>query len=286
MARPRFPRARGRIAAVCAAVVALGGVVGAVSTTRNFVSDLWRGAHPADPVRVDAQRAPVDAPVRVGRSRVVAARSATPTSGAGFWYVLPRRVRTLPPPPSDDSSTWGPWARRLGAVDLLTTSIRVMLTSPAATTVLLDDFRVNVVRRRPDYAGTAIRPFIGCGVETLRHFVVDLGEAPAPRLHAVSRSEDVGSALPNLVLSVSAHDPEILLIDATLAPWWEAPTAPRNQLVEWTVSFRASAGGDHRTVTVDDGGRPFRTSNLAPGRPSVLVRERGRWKASHSLAPC
>jgi hypothetical protein len=153
-----------------------------------------------------------------------------------------------------------------GAVHGHETLVEVSVQGRTDTAVVLEALRVRVVGRDAPVKGSAYAMDQGCGGDmSPRSFAVDL-DVDRPIARAVPGS-DTGEPLParRMPYRVSAHDPEVLLVDART----------EDCDCRWYLELDWSSQGRSGTVRIDDHGRPFRTSGIK-GLPHYWYAGR-RW---------
>jgi hypothetical protein len=180
-------------------------------------------------------------------------------------FIVTRPVEEIGPPPNPQiqgdpgsirqdlnrSGRWS-WAHRLHGVDARSTLVRLNLRGREESPVFLQKFRATVHRRGPPLRGTNLSyDSIGGDIEP-GTLVVDLDQDPP----------DAGLVDAELQLerdfSFDLQKAEGLAFNII------ASTATCD--CEWTAELVYSVDGKTRTVTIDDGGKPFHTSAATNAR--------------------
>ncbi|WP_055712129.1 helix-turn-helix domain-containing protein [Streptomyces torulosus] len=212
-----------------------------------------------------------------GKGAPASAGAATPTgSGAGggdsasldpplsvkvepyLWespcdqrYLVNRPPTDIPePPPEQDAASW---VARTGAVSSGGQYLRLTVQGTGKETVVVNSVTVRTVAKRQplpwnDYVMGY--PGVGCGAGVpTRSFTVAL-DAARPVVKPQAGSKD-------FPYSVSESDPEVYYITADASVYD----------VSWYLEVKWTSGSRSDTLTVNDEGRPFRTSGNN-GRPA------------------
>lgn len=196
--------------------------------------------------------------------RVIPGGEYTPAHVYAPFYVYPSDG----PRPEDlvadsiDWRTWGDWSTRHGAVHGSPRIVRLELRGAGDEPVVIHDVRVRVLARRPPVEGWFAASG-GCGAETIRMASVDLDASP-PTVEYFD--EDYMRVTRPVALSVHRGDVEVLELHAYT----------RTSDVDWVADISYSAAQKSGSVTVTDGGQPFRvTSETASRGYSILFYEEG-----------
>jgi hypothetical protein len=165
-------------------------------------------------------------------------------------FIVPRPIAAIGPPPSGDrpEGRYG-WAHKLGGVDT-STVIRVTVTGKSSSSVVLQDLEFKVTSRRPPLGGSRITySSIKLGRrEPVRLVRVDLDASP-PKW---SFEDKRGARFP---FTVTNSEVEVFDIAADTA---ECDCS-------WTAGLRYVADGEQGITTIDDNGKPFRTTSFHAG---------------------
>ncbi|MFI1131828.1 helix-turn-helix domain-containing protein [Streptomyces althioticus] len=212
-------------------------------------------AEEKSPARTPAGSAPAGAPDGEERkSGVPVTVQAAPyawESPCSQRYLVDKPAGEMKPPPVEEGAA--AWVAAHGAVSSGQQYLRLTVQGTGPETVVVDGLTVRVAGKRAplawnDYA--MAYPGVGCGggVQT-RAFSVSLDSA-RPSLTPEAGNED-------FPFKVSESDPEVYYITASVSAYD----------VDWYLELKWSSGDRSGTLTVDDGGRPFRTSGNK-GRPA------------------
>ncbi|WP_208818422.1 helix-turn-helix domain-containing protein [Streptomyces marokkonensis] len=166
-------------------------------------------------------------------------------------YLIDKAPGEVHPPPIEDDAT--AWVAAERAVSSGEQYVRLTVQGTGAETVVVEGLTVRVAGKRAPLAWNDYAmgyPGVGCGggVPT-RAFTVAL-DAARPGLTPQSGHRD-------FPFKVSESDPEVYYITADASAYD----------VSWYLELKWSSGSRSGTLTVDDEGRPFRTSGNN-GRPS------------------
>ncbi|MEU9272915.1 helix-turn-helix transcriptional regulator [Streptomyces sp. NPDC048251] len=200
-----------------------------------------------------------------------ATADSSPASGAGAGDRVPLTVTTRPyawespcsqhylieqgpeqvkPPPVEQDAP--AWVARHGAVSAGEQYLELTVQGTGEETVVVDSLTVRTVGKAAPLAWNDYAmgyPGVGCGggVPT-RAFSVAL-DAARPALVPEAGHQ-------NFPFKVSESDPEVYYVTADASAYD----------VRWYLELSWSSGARHGTMTIDDKGRPFRTSG-ENGRP-------------------
>ncbi|MEU3610705.1 helix-turn-helix transcriptional regulator [Streptomyces sp. NPDC006872] len=181
----------------------------------------------------------------------VSARPYAWESPCSQHYLIDREPGQVAPPPLEQDAP--AWVAAHGAVSSGSQLLEFTVQGTGAETVVVEDVKVRTVAKRSPLAWSDFAmgyPGVGCGggVPT-RYFTVAL-DAARPAL-----VPEAGH--PDFPFSVSASDPEIYYVSADASAYD----------VSWQLELSWSSGSRHGTLTLDDDGKPFRTSGNN-GRPA------------------
>jgi hypothetical protein len=236
-------------AAVAAALVASG--------TSYFIgADFWRG--------VEETVGTADAPVRATTITDIDRFDSDVVHIPEF--VVPRPIGRIPAPPSGDRSEGRyRWAHELGGVDASSSLMRVTLTGRDSGPVILQGLRVGIDERRPPLRGTLLSYF-GLGApQSVRYVEVDLSTDP-PSWRFIGNEGEPEEHFP---LRVSASEAEVFDVQAVRA---------RGD-VSWHLELEyTTADGEQGVARIDDGGEPFRTTEVRTRAQNAYGWLDGRWQ--------
>ncbi|MGW0945008.1 helix-turn-helix domain-containing protein [Streptomyces sp. NPDC002623] len=181
----------------------------------------------------------------------VSARPYAWESPCSQHYLIDREPGQVAPPPLEQDAP--AWVAAHGAVSSGNQFLEFTVQGTGAETVVVEDVKVRTVAKRSplEWSDFAMGyPGVGCGggVPT-RYFTVAL-DAARPAL-----VPEAGH--PDFPFKVSASDPEIYYVTADASAYD----------VSWQLELSWSSGSRHGTLTLDDDGKPFRTSGNN-GRPA------------------
>ncbi|MFE7905892.1 helix-turn-helix domain-containing protein [Streptomyces albogriseolus] len=245
----------GRHRPVGAAGVTAEGTAPASSSPPSAAASPSSPAKGTGPARTPAGSAPAGAPSGEGqKSGVPVTVRAEPyawESPCSQRYLADKPASEMKPPPLEEGAA--AWVAAHGAVSSGQQYLRLTVQGTGPETVVVDGLTVRVAGKRAplawnDYA--MAYPGVGCGggVQT-RAFAVSLDSA-RPSLTPEPGNED-------FPFKVSESDPEVYYLTASVSAYD----------VDWYLELKWSSGDRSGTLTVDDEGRPFRTSGNK-GRPA------------------
>ncbi|MEV5372389.1 helix-turn-helix transcriptional regulator [Streptomyces albogriseolus] len=245
----------GRHRPVGAAGVTAEGTAPASSSPPSSAASPSSPAKDKGPARTPAGSAPAGAPSGEGqKSGVPVTVRAEPyawESPCSQRYLADKPASEMKPPPLEEGAA--AWVAAHGAVSSGQQYLRLTVQGTGPETVVVDGLTVRVAGKRAplawnDYA--MAYPGVGCGggVQT-RAFAVSLDSA-RPSLTPEPGNED-------FPFKVSESDPEVYYLTASVSAYD----------VDWYLELKWSSGDRSGTLTVDDEGRPFRTSGNK-GRPA------------------
>ncbi|MFI8092319.1 helix-turn-helix domain-containing protein [Streptomyces sp. NPDC086080] len=166
-------------------------------------------------------------------------------------YLVNRPASAVKPPPAQPDAT--AWVSSFGAVSSGEQQLRLTVQGTGDETVVLEELSVRVAGKRSPLAWNDFamgHPGVGCGGNVpTRTFSVAL-DAARPMVTPEAGQRD-------FPFSVSESDPEVYYINADASAYD----------VSWYLELKWSSGSRSGTLTVDDKGRPFRTSGNN-GRPA------------------
>ncbi|MFN2507059.1 MAG: toll/interleukin-1 receptor domain-containing protein, partial [Acidimicrobiales bacterium] len=168
-------------------------------------------------------------------------------------FLTTRPINEVGPPPNvrlergadgNQKGRWA-WARQLGAVDATETLIRVTIQGRDDAPVILQGVEAVVVDRKPPPAGANLS-YTGLGsAVTPDTLFIDLDGNPP----AVTYVDETLQEQRSFTFSVSRTDVQVLNI---LAGTGECDCS-------WVVKLKYTFAGRPGELTLDDGGKPFRT---------------------------
>jgi len=166
-------------------------------------------------------------------------------------YLIDRAPGEVPPPPLEQDVP--AWTSAVGAVSSGGQYVQLTVQGTGAETVVVEGLTVRVAGKRSPLAWNDFAmgyPGVGCGGNVpTRSFTVAL-DAARPVVTPESGHRD-------FPFKVSESDPEIYYIKADASAYD----------VSWSLELKWSSGSRSGTLTLDDKGRPFRTSGNN-GRPA------------------
>ncbi|ROQ97347.1 helix-turn-helix protein [Streptomyces sp. 2132.2] len=234
-----------------------GGTTGASEAARPGASP---SPSPSDsaPAAGVAPAAPTASPSPAGRGGDTA--SGTPvkvTTQPYTWedpcsqhYLIEKPPAQVAPPPLERDAP--AWVGAVGAVSAGGQYVTLTLQGTGKDTVVLESLTVRMAGKRAPLAWNDYAmgyPGVGCGAGVpTRSFTVAL-DAVRP---AVVPEE----GQPNFPFKVSESEPEVFYVKADASAYD----------VSWYLELAWSSGSRHGTVTIDNSGKPFRTSGHN-GRP-------------------
>ncbi|WP_371100498.1 helix-turn-helix domain-containing protein [Streptomyces sp. PU_AKi4] len=166
-------------------------------------------------------------------------------------YLVNRPASEVKPPPTEQDAT--AWVSSFGAVSSEEQYVRLTVQGTGDETVVVEELNVRVAGKRSPLPWNDFvmgYPGVGCGAGVpTRSFTVAL-DAARPVVTPEAGQRD-------FPFSVSESDPEVYYITADASAYD----------VSWYLELKWSSGSRSGTLTVDDKGRPFRTSGNN-GRPA------------------
>ncbi|MFD7081013.1 helix-turn-helix domain-containing protein [Streptomyces sp. NPDC059918] len=232
-----------------------GGTTGAPEAARSGASPSPSDSAPAADA---APAAPTASSSPAGRGGDTA--SGTPvkvTTQPYTWetpcnqhYLIERPPAQVAPPPLGRDAP--AWVGAVGAVSAGEQYVTLTLQGTGKETVVLDSLTVRMAGKRAPLAWNDYAmgyPGVGCGAGVpTRSFTV--------ALDAVRPAVVPEAGQPNFPFKVSESEPEVFYVKADASAYD----------VSWYLELAWSSGSRHGTVTIDNNGKPFRTSGHN-GRP-------------------
>lgn len=195
-----------------------------------------------------------------------------PTANFGdYTYVIPRGPRAIGKPPPGFSWDWQTWAHRIGGVNTLT-SIQLTLQAPSENQgqILFQGVQPEIVRRRDPLEGTAVTIPGGGATPEARVILLDLDGERVERAYDPQVAQDESAAARPFAFALGRGEVAVLYVDA----YTQAHD------VEWRLKLDFVVDGRKVSHTVDDGGRPFRTTSGE--RAQRHTWSGGRWTVSEA----
>ncbi|MFF7891471.1 helix-turn-helix domain-containing protein [Streptomyces sp. NPDC007907] len=195
---------------------------------------------------------------RRGRDTAPAAAPLTVTTEPHAWEspCSQRYLVNLPPgqvrPPPVETDAPG-WVAAMGAVPSGEQLLKLTVQGKGEETVVVKDLTVRMTGKRAPLAWNDYAmgyPGVGCGGGVPTRFFTVALDATRPGV-----VPEAGHA--DFPFKVSESDPEVYYVRADASAYD----------VSWYLELKWSSGGRTGTLTVDDHGRPFRTSGNN-GRPA------------------
>ncbi|GAA2608613.1 helix-turn-helix transcriptional regulator [Streptomyces roseoviolaceus] len=166
-------------------------------------------------------------------------------------YLVNRPPGQVGPPPLEQDAP--AWVAANGAVPSGQQFLKLTVQGTGKETVVVDGLTVRMAGKRTPLAWNDYAmgyPGVGCGGGVPTRFFTVALDAARPSVVPEAGHDD-------FPFSVSQSDPEVYYIRADASAYD----------VSWYLELRWSSGSRHGTLTVDDKGRPFRTSGNN-GRPA------------------
>jgi len=160
-----------------------------------------------------------------------------------FRYVVPRAPAAIGSPPPGQSWDWHSWAHEIGGVDNWT-SIQLTLEAPGSRRVLVQGVWPEIVERRPPLEGTSVSVPAGGATPNVDVLTIDLDRD-------LPRAESDSSTDRRSVYTLAKGEVAVAYIDATTDEYD----------VEWRLKLGYVVDGRDYVRTIDDGGKPFRTTS-------------------------
>jgi hypothetical protein len=156
------------------------------------------------------------------------------------------------------------WARDLGGADARQTGVSFILRSDLTAPVIVANVRVIVQQRSAPMRGTLLQSGQGGDLYN-RVMEVNLDNSP-PRVRRVAYENNRRWNFP---LRVSQQDPEVFTVIAKAD----------NSYCLWKLEVDYLIEGGRHTLTVDDGGQPFRTTGVrnVTGKVGVPQTDTDPW---------
>ncbi|MET8141759.1 hypothetical protein ABZU32_15750 [Sphaerisporangium sp. NPDC005288] len=200
-----------------------------------------------------------------------------------YMVVSDRAPRDMPP---FDEGSWDDWRRETRGVDHGLTHVELTLQGRSAEATVLQGMRVRVVKRAGPAAGSVYAGVseVTCNTsdQAQRNLYADLdtgdritpmpaydGRSPSakpangtsePGDHQAARENERGEIL-SFPYRITDSDPEVIDVGVETG----------DCDCSWVLELDWAGGGESGTVTIDDGGRPFRTTASATKGVGYLV---------------
>ena len=219
----------------------------------------------------DRLRAPVEVAVTTDYGQMQAAYLGVPE------YVIPLSPDQIETPPGWEEGLEARqrWVEELGGASANATWVQVDIRGRSSRPVLLTDLRVNVVERRPPIDGTVID--YGDFGDVIPERIVEFSLLDDPPrlvsstddrwLHgAIAESEAKPIDFP---YRVSSTEPELFYVLVHTYPYRPELDDAGGCDCLWNLKLPYSDGTETGTMTIDDDGKPFRTTSTVDGAPEA-----------------
>ncbi len=152
---------------------------------------------------------------------------------------------------------WADWAAAGPGASSGTSVVNITVQGRDAAEVILTDVRVRVLERREPIAGTQLSR--DCGDEgAARWLDVDLDRNPPTVSHGEAGYSEPPAGAPAWSITPIRFPYEVSALDAEL---FTVRATTEQYDVDWVVDVHWTTGAESGVITVDNGGRPFRTSS-------------------------
>lgn len=168
----------------------------------------------------------------------------------GYTYVVPIPPDSVPPPPTGLCRDRRAWAYGLDGVDAEFTRIMLELRSHRAETVAINDVRIVVTSAASPMAGTYAECPVGGATGEPVGLLIDLVPQNATWRYA-EVPETSKESTRRLPITIKVDEVEYLTVEAS----------PNDGYYEWHLDLLVSDQSGQRWMTVDDKGKPFRTTS-------------------------
>lgn len=181
----------------------------------------------------------------------------------GGQWVLPQSPDSFPEPPaSRDNAEWKAWAEKLGGARSRRTDVNFTIQGRSGALVVLVSLSVRVVKRAEPLRGTeVIDSACGGGFGAVRWAEAQLDKQP-PTITSRDLSEDEAMGGPDVAkeikpmrfpYTVSISDAEIFQVQGLTT----------RCDCTWEIEIKWNSEGRSGSYTVNENGRPFRTTGTA-----------------------
>jgi hypothetical protein len=225
---------------------------------------------PEPPVNVNVASSPRT--MKLGASSIQIATNPDNFVGPdSLGFVIPRTLQEIGRPPADRPAGWRTWAYQMGGIDSPWTVAQITLQGNSPTPVLVQDLSVDIIRRGTPLRGTLVKGEPGgCGGIEPREVYIQLDERPP----TVQSGDPNRAAFP---YSLRRGEFEVLNLIAFAG----------EAMYEWILNIGLLVDGENRTIKVDDGGAPFRTTPRPTGRQYAWIRgPEGTFEWQPTGPPC
>jgi hypothetical protein len=235
--------------------IVAGAIVGTVIgwMGKEFLPPLWRRIQGRPPVIIHVETNPA-----------VFEAGLPPWIGYGFVFADEAQPGR---PPIGPCQEWWAWAKERGGVDAGVTKLRLTLIGDELTTVVMDALRVVITKHTDPLNGTYVVCTVGGADITTRHIAVDLDLFGEPTTRYV---KDGGESTGRFVFQLTRGEAEIFNIEARA----------ESSYCEWVAELFLLVDGKRRTISIDDDGKPFRTT--APSGLKAHHWTDERWAPLHA----
>lgn len=237
------------------ALVAITAVAATATVTWVVNRALDSGADAID------ERALVTAHVEVDPAKVFAGQPQWQT----YDFVSSGTPTDLGPPPSAACREWRQWAVRRGGVDADETHVYAYLQGTPGTAVVIDEIEIDIVRRRVPSHGTSAHCSAGGAVGNPRLIDINLDTTRPEVLYAEAGDDYPARRRLNFTLADSESETFRLRAHTTRCD------------CDWRARVQMVVNGTRMELTLDDAGKPFRTS--ASRNTKHLAWDGRRWTA-------
>lgn len=192
----------------------------------------------------------------------------------GAAYMLPAGdIADFGPPPSAYCREWREWARARHGVDAGATKVQVIVEGRAESTVVIDRVEVNVWQRVAPIEGTLVRCLVGGAALQPRELGVRLDDE-RPQAEYFREAGPEGGTSESFTFKLAPGDVEIFRLYATA----------EEHYVEWTASLHYLVDGARKSIELDDGGEPFKTTGISRAKRVFDSIGDGQWRRGDGWA--
>jgi hypothetical protein len=186
----------------------------------------------------------------------------------GAEYMLPDGdIADFGPPPSAYCREWREWARAHNGVDARASKVQIIVEARAENTVVIDRLEVNVWNRARPIQGTLVRCLVGGAALQPRELGVRLDDERPQAAYFREAGNESGTT-ESFTFKLGPGDVEVFRLYAIA----------ERHYVEWTATLHYAVDGVRKSIELDDGGEPFKTTGTSGAKRAFDSIGDGRWR--------
>lgn len=189
-------------------------------------------------------------------------RITTLDSIENYTFVVPGPIVSVGRPPNGESEHGRyDWAKSMGGIDAGSTVVRLIIRGRSESPVILNNLRVEVVKKAAPVAGTLVSYFGQGAGQPVRFFEIDLDRSD-PTVDYLKQGNK------NVVFPYRVSNSDVEVFDVYAYTLFHD--------VHWRLHLDYTTSSKEETMTFDDRGEPFETTAQADPSTWHAVGGKGR----------